>query len=176
MAVELAARRRTQLLDPVGVGEDRQLADQQLGRLAQRRLRVDRAVGLDVELELVEVRALSHACRLDLVGHAPHGREDRVDRDHADRLVGGLVLLRRAVAAAAADRHVQLELGFLLERGDVHVGVEDLHAGRQVDVLGGDLAGAAHHQRRLHLAGVGVHAAAHTLQVQDDVGDVLLDS
>src|SRR3954453_13635786 len=38
-----------ELLDAVGVGEDRQLRDQDLGGLAQRGLRVDRAVGLDVE-------------------------------------------------------------------------------------------------------------------------------
>ena len=176
VAVELAARRRAQLLDAVGVGEDRQLGDQQLGRLAQRRLRVDRAVGLDVERELVEVRLLTDARLLDGVGDAAHRREDRVDRDHADRLVGGLVLLGRAVAAAAADRHVQLELRFLLERRDVHVGVEDLDAGGQVDVLGGDLAGAGDDQRRLDLAGVGVHAADDALEVEHDVGHVLLDA
>ena len=46
-------------------GEDRQLRDQDLGRLAQRRLRLDRAVGLDVERELVVVGALTDAGRLD---------------------------------------------------------------------------------------------------------------
>ncbi len=176
MSVELAARRGAQLLDAVGVGEDRELGDQQLGGLAQRGLRLDRAVGLDVERELVEVGLLPDAGLLDGVGDAAHGREDRVDRDHADRLVGGLVLLRRAVAAAAADRHVQLELGLLLERRDVHVGVEDLDARGQVDVLGGDFAGAGDDQRRLDLGGVGVHAADDALEVQDDVGDVLLDT
>src|SRR4051812_6965838 len=53
------ARARAQVLDPVLVGEDRKARDQDLGRLAQRGLRVDRPVGLDVERELVEVRALA---------------------------------------------------------------------------------------------------------------------
>ena len=56
------------------------------------------------------------------------------------------------------------------------VGVEDLDAGGQVDVLGGDLARARHDQRSLDLARVGVHPADDALQVQDDVGDVLLDA
>src|SRR4051812_39649233 len=174
--VERAAGARPELLDAVGVGEDRQLRDQDLGGLAQRGLRVDRAVGLDVERELVVVGALADAGLLDRVGDAADGREDRVDRDDADRLVGGLVVLRRAVAAATADRHVHLELGLLLERGDVHVGVEDLDAGGQVDVLRGDLTGAGDHERRLDLGGVGVHPADDALEVQHDVGDVLGDA
>src|SRR3954453_18627003 len=174
--VQGAAGPGPELLDAVGVGEDRQLRDQDLGGLAQGGLRVDRPVGLDVERELVVVGALADAGLLDRVSDAADGREDRVDRDDADRLVGGLVVLRRAVAAATADRHVHLELGLLLERGDVHVGVEDLDAGGQVDVLRGDLTGAGDHERRLDLGGVGVHPADDALEVQDDVGDVLRDA
>jgi len=60
-AVELAGRTGAQLLDAVLVGEDRELRDQQLRGLAQRRLRIDRAVRLDVERQLVEVGALADA-------------------------------------------------------------------------------------------------------------------
>src|SRR3954471_6285978 len=126
--LELAARAGAQLLHAVGVGEDRQLRDEDLGGLAQRGHRLDRAVGLDVERELVVVGALADAGLLDRVRNAAHRREDRVDRDDADRLIRGLVLLSGAVAAATADREVQLELGLLLERGDVRVRVEDLDA------------------------------------------------
>ena len=56
------------------------------------------------------------------------------------------------------------------------VGVEDLDAGGQVDVLGGDLTGAGDDERGLDLGRVGVHAADDALEVQDDVGDVLLDA
>src|SRR5215210_9167408 len=96
VALELARGAGPELLDAVGVGEDRQLRDEDLGRLAQRVLRLDRAVGLDVERELVVVGALADAGLLDRVRDAAHGREDRVDRDDADGLVGGLVLLGRA--------------------------------------------------------------------------------
>src|SRR3954470_16063157 len=176
VALELARGAGAELLDPVGVGEDRQLGDEDLGRLAQRGLRLDGAVGLDVERQLVVVGALADARLLDRVRHAAHGREDRVDRDDPDRLVGGLVVLGGAVAAAAADREVQLELGLLVERGDVDVRVEDLDARRQVDVLGGDVAGARDDQRRLDLGRVRVHAAHDALEVQHDVGDVLRDA
>src|SRR5205807_6512498 len=82
-----------QLLQPVGVGEDRQRLDEDLGGLAQRGLRGHRTVGLDVERELVVVGALADSRRLHVVGDSLDRREDRVDRDHADRLVGRLVLL-----------------------------------------------------------------------------------
>src|SRR3954451_2172336 len=170
------ARARPEVLDAVLVGEDREARDQDLGSLTQRRLRVDRPVGLDVERELVEVRALADASLLDGVRDAADRAEDRVDRDDADRLVGRLVLLRRAVAAAAADREVELELGLLVERRDVDVGVEDLDAGGQVDVLRVDLAGAGDDQRRLDLGRVGVHPADDALEVEDDVGHVFGDA
>src|SRR4051812_8023943 len=170
------ARARPEVLDAVLVGEDREVRDQDLGSLTQRRLRVDRPVGLDVERELVEVRALADASLLDGVRDAADRAEDRVDRDDADRLVGRLVLLRRAVAAAAADREVELELGLLVERRDVRVRVEDLDTGRQVDVAGGDLPWAGHDEGGLHLGRVGVHPAHDALQVQDDVGHVLRDA
>src|SRR3954447_21640690 len=148
------------------VGEDLQVGDEDLGRLAQGVLRLDRAVGLDVERELVVVRALADAGGLDVVGDAPHRREDRVDGDDADRLGGGLVVLGRPVTAAAPDRDVELELGVGLERSDLDLRVEDLDARGQVDVLGRDVAGAGGDERRLDLVGVRVHAADDALEVQ----------
>src|SRR3954464_8613894 len=170
------ARARPEVLDAVLVGEDREARDQDLGGLAQRRLRVHPPVGLDVERQLVEVRALADAGLLDGVRDAADRGEDRVDRDDADRLVRRLVLLRGAVAAAAADRQVQLELGLLLERGDVGVRVEDLDAGGQVDITRGDLARAGDDQRGLDLRGVRVHATDDALEVEHDVRDVLGDA
>src|SRR3954452_23265680 len=173
---ERAAGAGPELVDAVRVGEDRQLRDEDLGRLAQRGRRVDRPVRLDVERELVVVGALADAGLLDRVGDAPHRREDRVDGDDADRLVGRLVLVGGAVATAAADRQVQLELGLLVERRDVHVRVEDLDAGGQVDVLRGDLTGAGDDERGLDLGRVGVHTTHDALEVQHDVRHVLGDA
>src|SRR3954468_6340621 len=60
----------------LGVREDLQVRDQDLGGLAQRVLRLELAVGLDVERQLVVVGALPDAGRLDRVGHAADRRED----------------------------------------------------------------------------------------------------
>src|SRR4051795_7481685 len=70
------ARARAEVLDAVLVGEDREAGDQDLRGLAQRGLRVDRPVRLDVQRELVEVRALADARLLDAVGHAADRAED----------------------------------------------------------------------------------------------------
>src|SRR4051794_30926551 len=105
-----SSRGFAEALDLVDVGEDRQLADQDLGRLADRLARIDGSVARDVERQLVVVRALANARRLDVVRDTPDRREDRVDRDDADRVLRPAVQLSRDIAAAAADRQRQLEL------------------------------------------------------------------
>src|SRR4051812_25208779 len=59
-----------ELLESLGIGEDRERLDQDLRSLAQGGLRLHGAVGLDVERELVVVGPLADASRLDLVGDA----------------------------------------------------------------------------------------------------------
>ena len=56
----------------------------------------------------------------------------------------------------------------------MRVGVEDLDAGGQVDVLGANLTGAGEDQRGLDLGRVRVDLRDERLEVEDDVGDVLL--
>src|SRR3954452_22336645 len=170
------ARAGPEILDAVLVGEDREAGDQDLRGLAQRGLRVDRPVRLDVQRELVEVRALADTRLLDAVGDAADRAEDRVDRDHADGLIRRLVLLRRTVATAAADRQVELQLRLLVERRDVRVRVEDLDPGRQIDVARSDLPGSRHDQGRFDLGRIRVHAAHDALEVEDDVRHILGDA
>src|SRR5581483_462640 len=71
-AAAVDGHRLAEALDLLQVGEDRELADQDLGCLRERVLRVDRPIRRDVERELVVVRALPDARRLDLVGDAAH--------------------------------------------------------------------------------------------------------
>src|SRR3954454_11704709 len=66
----LEAVAAAELLEALGIGEDRERLDQDLRSLAQGALRLHGAVGLDVERELVVVGPLADASRLDLVGNA----------------------------------------------------------------------------------------------------------
>ncbi len=134
--------RLAEALDLLEVGEDGELPDEDLGGLADRILRCDRAVGRDVEDELVVVGALTDARVVDLVRDTAYGGEDRVDRDHADRRLGPTVELGRDVAATAPDRERDLELRLVGEVRELEVGSEDLEICRRLDVCGGDDAGA----------------------------------
>src|SRR3546814_14924160 len=57
------------------VAEHAQLVGEDVGGGAHGLLGIDRAVGLDVDDQLVQVGALLDARGLDLVRHAAHGRE-----------------------------------------------------------------------------------------------------
>ena len=164
-----------QLLDPVGLGEDREALDQDLGRLAKRSRGLNRAVGLDLERELVKVGPLTDARGVDLIGSAPNRREDRIDRGNPDCLSPGLVVLGRLIAPPAADRQIHLELRLLFERCDRRLGIQDLNPGRQVDVARGHAAGPICDQWHLDLVGVGYKADDEVFQVEDDVSHVLGD-
>ena len=97
-------------------------------RVRDRVLRPHAAVGPDLERQPVVVGALADA----RVGHGEvdlaDRREDRVDRDGADRIALFLVALGRDVAAAALDHQLHVELAVLGEGRDVLLGVEDLDA------------------------------------------------
>src|SRR5437868_15121790 len=160
----------------VDVGEDRELADEDLGRLAERVLRVDGAVGGDVEHELVVVGPLTDARRLDRERDAADGREDRVDRNDADRVLRPTVQLGRVVAAAAADCQRQLQAAAIREVRDLELRVEDLELGRRLDLGGGDDARALLRDVHLDLGRIAVQARHEVLEVENDVGDVLADA
>src|SRR3954471_3931207 len=163
-------------VERVEVGEDRQLADQDLGTLGDRVLRIDRAVGRDVEDQLVVVGALPDARRLHVVGDAVDRREHRVDRDDADRVRLPAVALGRHITAPAADRERDLEAALRREVRDLEIGVQDLEVGGSLDVGGGDDTLAALRQPHLHLRRLAVEDADELLQVEDDVRHVLADA
>ena len=68
----------------------------------------DRAVGLDVEDQLVEVRHLADLGAADLIGHLAHRGEDGVDRDDPDG-IASLVPLGAAIPDPPTDGHLGLD-------------------------------------------------------------------
>ena len=155
------------------VGHERHQVAQRVAGRGQGLAGVDGAVGLDVEHQAVVVGRLLHPHRLDVEGDTVHRREDRVDRDDPDGR-GLLVLVRRGITAAALHRDVDGQAALGVDGGDVQVGVEDLDVGRQLQVRCRGVSRATDVEAQGHRL-VGVHPDEQVLEVQDDVGDVLLD-
>jgi hypothetical protein len=135
----------------------------------------DRRLRLHVQDQPVEVGALLDTGGLDLVGHPQHRRVDRVDRDAADLGTRLLVLHGGYVAATTLDHELDLQLSLAVQGGDVQVRVVHGDPGRRHDVARGHLARpllAQVHGDRLILLGTDHQF----LEVEDDVGDVLLDT
>jgi hypothetical protein len=163
-------------LDAVEVGEDRQLPDQDLSPLRDRILRIDRAVGRDVQDQLVVVGALAHPCRFDVVRDAADRREHRVDWNDADRVGLAAVPLGGNVAATATDRERDLEPAFRAEVRDLELRIQDLEVGGSLDVGAGDAAPSLCRQPNFHLGRFPVEDADQLLQIEDYVGDVLANT
>ena len=124
--------------------EQRKLVDQDVGGLHQGGHGRDRAVGLHVDDQAVQVGAGANTCALDGVVDTPNRCEDCVDGDHAQR--DGLAAVRGQVADTPLDGqlHVQPRVR-RVERGDVQLGIGDLDLRRVDEIRGG------YHARPLRL-------------------------
>src|SRR5688500_2572222 len=141
-------------------------------------VRIDRAVGLDVDDQLVEVGALLDASGLDAVGDAAHRRERGVELQAADRaalLLELETLDGGPVAAAALDLERHRQLGRLVQVRDHEVRVHDRDVVVDLDVARGDRARALLAEPELDRV-ARVHLDRDRLEVQQDVDDVLLDT
>ena len=97
-----------------------------LGGLDQGHFRRERAVGPDLDGQLVVVGLLADAGLLDLVPHAGHRAVGGVDRDDADLLDLGAVLGGGDVSAAVLDDHLHEERHVVGHRGQDVVLVDHL--------------------------------------------------
>src|SRR2546426_332073 len=124
------------------VREEPELVDDDVGAAADRLDGTDRAVGPDLEGELIVVRRLTHPCTGDLVVDLAHRREDGVDGDYADsravHLAGG------RVTAALLDVELDVEPAVRrVHAGQIEVLVHDFVVFWHLEVGGDDLPLAA---------------------------------
>src|SRR5438132_1016140 len=167
--------RHVGVLDPLGeAGEEAQVRGELLGRLTDGLVGHDRPVRPDLEDQPVPVGLLTDAGLLDQEIRLDDRTEDGVDRNHADRLAFFLVPLGGHVALAAFDRQLHAEAALVaVERADVELGVDDLDITRRLDVGRLHLAGTGDVQREPDRI-VAVGDQVQPLEVEDDLGDVLL--
>jgi hypothetical protein len=102
--------------------------------LKQRFVRRDAPVRPDVEDQLVVVGALANPRVLDRVFDTGDGRENRVDGNDADRLVGMLVFVSGCETASHLDFELGVKLLLPVERADVLLGIDDVNALHALDV------------------------------------------
>ena len=168
-----AIRRR--LVRPLQVREHRQLLDQHRRGVADSLLRLDDAVGLDVEDQLVEVGALLDARALDGVADPANRAEGRVEEDAADvpAALGLQPCGGRLVAAPLLDLDLHLELAAGREVGDHVLGIDDLDVVVGLDVGGRDGAFTGLHELQQDVVAV-VQLQDDALHVEQEIDDVLL--
>jgi hypothetical protein len=104
------------------VDEDLQLVLQDARSVSNGVFRRDRAIGLDVEDQLVIVQNLTFTGVLHLVGHALDRRIEAVDRDQADRRIFWAVAIGRFhIALAGVDGELHADFSAFIKRADLHV-------------------------------------------------------
>jgi hypothetical protein len=95
---------------------------------------------VQISRRAVVIGALADAGVFHGVTHAGDGREEGINGDDADGLVGLLVFVAGAEAAPDLDFQFHLELFLLVERADVLLGVDQFEVLVQFDVAGGHVA------------------------------------
>ena len=139
-------------------------------------LGLDGTVGLEIDDQLVEVRALLNPSRFHAVGDAVDRAEGRIEKKHADGArfvlfpaagVGGLI----ASTPGHADFH--LELSAAVQRRDVVLRIHKLHVLRKLKIRGRHLTSAVLRQREGGFVGA-MHANGKALEVQKNLDNVFL--
>ena len=152
------------------------LAGQQVGGAGQRLTRRDRAVGLNVEHQAVEVGAAVHPAGLHVAEHLAHRREAGTQRQAGPggwRCSALALQHARLVAVAALDPDLQRQALPGRQPGERMAWVEHPHPGGRQDVAGaqGSTAiGLQQHGGTVLVLQAEDHAAQLQQQVQGGVG------
>ena len=141
-------------------------------------LRIDRAIGPNLNGQLVVIDRLANTGVLNIVIHLENRGVNAIDGKSVDIILlddGLLIALCGHIAAALIEGELHDELAALAQGRNVPFRVQDLNIVALLDVVSGDLTGA--HCLNTHcLRTIGVQLCSDTLQVQDNFGNVFLDA
>lgn len=160
------------------IAEHRQLIAKDVGGGAHGFLCIDRAVGFDIDHQLVEVGALFNTRSFHGVGNATHGRERRIQHqttDGAGLFVRTTTRSSRLIAETALDLEAHVQRRVLGQMADHVVAVDDLDVVIGPDVCRSDRTRTLLGQRQRGAIAT-VHTNRHVFQVQQDVEHVFLQT
>ena len=123
------------------VGEQREVVAQDLGAQGHGVPGGDGPVGPHLQRQLVKVAGGAHTGGLHRVVDLVDRGVDGVHSNDADHVLLGLVPVGGHIAPAVGQGDLHVQRGAVVQRGDVHVGVQNLHLAVGLDVAGRDLAG-----------------------------------
>ncbi len=143
-----------------------------VGSLNHGILRGDSSIGPDLNHQPIVVRPLADPGGFDRVPHPANRREQRVDGNHANRLVFFFIIFAGAKSTPHLDLEFGLELHLLVERANMLVGVDDLDDLVALDIGRGDGAFlVGRKQKGVRVATVGLEQ--YLFQVENDLRDIL---
>ena len=108
--------------------------------LEQGILRSQSSVGPDFQDKFIIISPLTDAGIFDRVLHARDWREDRIDRDQTDRLIGALVFFARCETTPDTHFEFGVKLMFLVERADHLLWIKHVVTLHYLDVASRDFA------------------------------------
>src|SRR5690606_28065207 len=155
------------------VGEEAEVLDQNVRSAFEGLLGMDRAVGFDIDQQLLIVRLLLHPGVLNAKLHVLYRSEDGVDRNESKDLFAGLVFFCWKVSASLVDGEFDFKVCRLVEVADYVIRVEDLERRREPrDIARDKLLLLLYGNSDLVVEAFGNLLEPNHLQVQDDFSNV----
>ena len=131
-----------------------------------------RAVGPDINGQLVVVGRLAQTGRFDEVVDLADRRVHRVDRNPSDAQILIEVLVGRHIAAPLLDSHLHVQRTAVGDGGNVQARLEDFDVPVRLEVPRRDFAGLVRPQIQSFRL-IRVELDRDLLEIQDDIGRVL---
>ena len=154
------------------IHEQLEMAVQNLRRGADGFIRLDAAVGPDLEGQAIVIGLLTNAGVFDGIVHLADRRKDGIRRDDPDGRIGILVVRCAHIAAALFQGQVHDEIGVLVEGGDVQIAVHNLDLIVHREGGRSQLTGTLDVDRH-RLGTIAIQLSGKLFQVEDDLCNVL---